>query len=143
MICDFCKKEIISTLNMTQCEQCKSWSCSWCNGMREGKPKCPKCGYNYGIEQKKEKEGCFIATACYGADNAPDVLALRVFRDKVLLSSEAGRAFVRFYYLLSPPIANMIASRNFSRSVVRHLFIKPIASFCGSKMKKIMRETTQ
>lgn len=84
----------------------------------------------------KKIGGCFIATACYGTDTAPDVLTLRAFRDNVLLSSKAGRAFVKNYYLLSPPIAKIIASHNLLRSLVRRCFIKPLASFCGSKIKK-------
>ena len=84
----------------------------------------------------KTSGGCFIATACYGTDTAPDVLTLRNFRDSVLLSSKIGRAFVKIYYLLSPPIAKIIASHYIFRSIVRQLFIQPIANLCRSKMKK-------
>ena len=84
----------------------------------------------------KKIGGCFIATACYGTDTAPEVLTLRDFRDSVLLSSKIGRAFVKIYYLLSPPIAKIIASHYIFRSIVRQLFIQPIASLCRSKMKK-------
>jgi hypothetical protein len=80
--------------------------------------------------------GCFIATACYGTDTAPDVLTLRNFRDRILLSSKTGRTFVDIYYLLSPPVANIIAPSYLLRSMVRKFFIQPIASLCRSKMKK-------
>lgn len=49
--------------------------------------------------------GCYIATAVYGDYDAPQVLTLRRFRDDVLMESVLGRAFVRVYYKLSPPVA--------------------------------------
>ena len=95
-----------------------------------------------GIECAKElakieqKSGCFIATACYGTDTAPDVLTLRTFRDNVLLSSKTGRTFIKIYYLLSPPVAKVIESHYLLRSLVRQFFVKPLASLCSSRMKK-------
>jgi hypothetical protein len=43
-------------------------------------------------------DDCFIATAVYGSKDAPQVQALRGFRDDVLAKSAAGRAFTNFYY---------------------------------------------
>lgn len=63
--------------------------------------------------------GCFIATAAYGRDMAPQVQALRDFRDRRLLPSAPGRAFVAWYYRVSPPIAELIRPHASARAVVR------------------------
>ena len=64
---------------------------------------CPFCGATY------KNFGCFIATAVYGAE-APQVVALRRFRDQRLIPHVLGRAFVAIYYRVSPPIARLLAN---------------------------------
>ena len=44
---------------------------------------------------------------------------LREFRDRYLMRSGVGRAFVAFYYKYSPPIADAIAARSPLRAAVR------------------------
>lgn len=65
------------------------------------------------------KGGCFIATAAYGSYLEPEVMVLRNFRDTVLLTNTAGRAFVSFYYKTSPPIAGVISRHEVLRGAVR------------------------
>jgi len=62
---------------------------------------------------------CFIATAAYGSVLDPHVATLRRFRDEVLQQSELGRAFIRFYYRHSPPIAAVIARHEWLRTGTR------------------------
>ena len=63
--------------------------------------------------------GCFIATAAYGCEWAPQVTVLREFRDRVLLRSAIGRELVEFYYRHSPGPAAWLARRSMARAVVR------------------------
>ncbi len=83
-----------------------------------------KDNYNLGLKEAKDyvegiltgkgivpaggKTGCFIATACYGDYDAPEVKALRQYRDQVLARSVAGRLLIRIYYFCSPHLAVMI-----------------------------------
>lgn len=69
---------------------------------------------------------CFVATAAYGSALAPEVAALRSFRDGVLLRRRLGRAFVRLYYAASPPLARWIESRPVARSAARTFFLAPL-----------------
>jgi hypothetical protein len=65
------------------------------------------------------QEGCFIATAAYGSYMEEHVMILRNFRDRILHSSDWGRAAVHFYYKHSPPLADFIAEHKNLRRVVR------------------------
>jgi YVTN family beta-propeller protein len=69
-------------------------------------------------QQNQPQSGCFIATAAYGSDMAYEVQVLREFRGQ-LLEYAAGRAFVRFYYRNSPPMAQMIRESDSARAAVR------------------------
>lgn len=63
--------------------------------------------------------GCFIATAAFGSYLAGDVMTLRHFRDKYLLTNSVGRMFVNFYYTVSPPVADYIAKHEGLRTATR------------------------
>jgi hypothetical protein len=71
---------------------------------------------------------CFIATAAYGTETAPQLDILRDFRDQVLLKNALGSRFVATYYKLSPPIAAFIAKNDFLRAVVREVLVDPVVS---------------
>ncbi len=82
--------------------------------------------YRAGPEVGREDGGfCFIATAAFGSYMAPDVWMLRRFRDEALMTTAPGRAFVRLYYAVSPPLAEGIAASEWARAVVR-VGLKPL-----------------
>lgn len=78
--------------------------------------------------QGGDEEGgfCFIATAAYGSYAHPAVGLLRLFRDRALLPSLPGRAFVTAYYRLSPPWAARVAADPGLAGAVR-LVLWPLA----------------
>ena len=70
--------------------------------------------------------GCFIATAAFGSPLERHVQILRDFRDRVLLSSTVGKAFVQFYYRTSQPIADKIAASAGLRLITRVMLMPVI-----------------
>jgi len=84
-------------------------------------------------EKKKEKEekkesGCFIATACFGNYDAPEVKILRQYRDNVLLKSFIGKIIVSIYYFISPPFARLIEKSEMLKKVIRKYLLNHIIS---------------
>lgn len=73
---------------------------------------------------------CFIATAAYGSPMAREVWTLRGFRDLYLMGNAPGRAFVGFYYAVSPPIAAVVAGSSVLRVSTRAL-LAPVALAAG------------
>jgi len=69
--------------------------------------------------------GCFIATAAFGSYIDPNVQVLRDFRDQYLLTNPLGKVFVRFYYEVSPPLADYIREHQVLRTATR-LSITPV-----------------
>jgi hypothetical protein len=64
--------------------------------------------------------GCFIATAVFGSSLAREVVILREFRDRYLLTHSSGQALVSVYYILSPPIVDFLARHENLRRMLRY-----------------------
>ncbi|MES3038012.1 MAG: CFI-box-CTERM domain-containing protein [Bdellovibrionota bacterium] len=62
---------------------------------------------------------CFIATAAYGSDMDQHVETLRVFRNEFMAHSALGRAMVKAYYRLSPPLADFISHNEVLKTATR------------------------
>jgi len=83
------------------------------------------------------KVSCFIATAAFGSPLEPHVLALRQFRDRYLQATAPGRAFIRFYYRYSPPIAAVIAEHEWLQFLVRML-LTPLVLAIAFPLRALM-----
>lgn len=70
---------------------------------------------------EKKRRGCYIATAVYGSYDCPQVWVLRRFRDQILEKYGWGRAFIRFYYAVSPKMAVYFGKNRLLRKNGRHL----------------------
>jgi hypothetical protein len=90
-------------------------------------------------EDPPPKGGCFIATACYGSAESPEVVVLRGFRDQVLQASAAGRVFIAAYYRVSPPIAATLRRHQLLRFVVRTVVVTPLASAAAARIERSRR----
>ncbi|HYA86058.1 MAG TPA: CFI-box-CTERM domain-containing protein [Nitrospirota bacterium] len=71
--------------------------------------------------------GCFIATAAYGYYSAPQVQALREFRNRYLLTNRAGNAFVEWYYRVSPAAADYLNNHPGYKPLVRAALFPAVA----------------
>lgn len=80
------------------------------------------------IIEPSSSKNCFIATACYGDNNAHEVLVLREYRDNVLLKTKLGRLGVSLYYNISPPIARLLEKSETSKLFVRNKLLSPIVT---------------
>lgn len=71
------------------------------------------------LQKSKQSSDCFIATAAYGSGESWQVRALRQWRDEILIHDKLGRTFVRWYYRISPPIADFVRGNRMARLLVR------------------------
>lgn len=69
----------------------------------------------------KRSEGCYIATMAYGDYDHPQVKILRRFRDEVLLKSNGGRLFVKFYYWVSPKMVTILSGHDTINLYIRRI----------------------
>ena len=83
----------------------------------------------YGPQYRfKTADACFVATASFGTLLHPGVRVLREFRDAFLATSDLGRVLVDRYYILSPPVADLIGQSGALRATVR-LLLLPLVGF--------------
>jgi hypothetical protein len=75
---------------------------------------------------------CFVVSACYGNVDCPEVVALRRFRDEILLQSKLGAHAVDAYYRISPPFADWLRLNPFIRKLVRRCVLQPIVKMITS-----------
>lgn len=54
---------------------------------------------------------CFVAMACYGDSNHPNVVRLRRLRDEILRNHVMGWRFIAWYYRRGPALARLIEHR--------------------------------
>jgi len=79
----------------------------------------------------ENRSDCFIATAVYGSETAPSVIALRDFRDRFLLRSNVGSALVDLYYRFSPAAAVHVKRRPWLR-ILCQLLLSPLVTVAAS-----------
>jgi hypothetical protein len=70
---------------------------------------------------RTNRSACFVATATYGSETAPEVMFLRAYRDVVLQQHRAGRWFIAAYYVVGPRLAAMLLALPVARPTVRLL----------------------
>jgi hypothetical protein len=78
-------------------------------------------------EQRKQMRACIVATAVCRDAQAPEVIALRQFRDKVLVRYDLGRRCIEAYYRMSPSVAELVSRSTVARLVLRACVIRPLA----------------
>jgi sulfur transfer protein SufE len=70
---------------------------------------------------KKKNSGCYIATMAYGSYEHPQVQILRNYRDNTLANSTLGRAFIKYYYVISPHFVVMLKGHHRINKLIRYL----------------------
>lgn len=70
-------------------------------------------------QQSKSGSTCFVATAAYGDWRHPDVEFLRWYRDNILVTTSAGRAFTSAYWKVGPHLAKLVAPRPWVRAAAK------------------------
>lgn len=87
----------------------------------EGSAKNPGVIRDFIKSADKGASRCFVATASFGDPNAPEVLLLRRFRDRYLRATRLGRVSIQIYEVASPPLANLISSKDSLKKVSQRL----------------------
>jgi hypothetical protein len=79
-------------------------------------------------EAEKETEKCCIAATAYNDNKAPELYALREYRDKYLASTFMGRQMIKAYYAASPVAAGILSKSDTAKRWIRRYLLKPVVS---------------
>lgn len=74
----------------------------------------------------QEKAGCYIATCVYGSYDCPEVWILRRYRDNILGTTWYGKAFIKFYYAISPTIVKCFGQTKWFKKIWKKKLDKKI-----------------
>lgn len=77
---------------------------------------------------------CFISTAAFGSESAPEVEIFRKFRNQFLVKNFLGRKFIKLYYKISPPIADVISGNTYLKAGTR-VALYPFLIFATLSLK--------
>ena len=91
---------------------------------------------NSSSSKSTSSSGCFIATAVYGSEYANEVIVLKEFRDNWLQQYLLGRAFIKAYYFLSPPIANQLMRHNGLKEIAKTVIVVPVLRLANHLNRK-------
>jgi hypothetical protein len=87
------------------------------------------------LDAQRPQSQCFIATVAFGSEDAQEVTTLRTYRDRVLMKSIGGRAFVRTYYRLSPGLARALKGNPRGKTIARWL-LRPVVRRCQATLAR-------
>jgi len=102
-------------------------------GLKQSKEYIDELATRYFIDIPKVREGCFVATACYGDHDAPEVKILRNFRDHTLKKFLTGKIFIGLYYFISPLLVRCFLRSDRIKMLVRILFLERIVRIIKCK----------
>lgn len=71
----------------------------------------------------KKKKLCFVATAAFQSVSAPEVEALRIFRDRSLAPSPMGSWIIKAYYAIGPILAFPVQNISPLRRLVKIVLV--------------------
>ena len=79
-------------------------------------------------EPKKSTGGCYVATAVYGSYDCPQVWTLRRYRDYTLAETWYGRAFIHFYYAISPTLVKWFGHTEWFKNMWKEKLDRMVAN---------------
>lgn len=91
-------------------------------GLKEAKDAIELRAVELGLQSRPSK--CFVATAACGGGEQAEVMALRRYRNRVLKRSAPGRALIRAYERISPPVAWAVGHHEGLAACVRWLVVR-------------------